>query len=139
MWGFCSTLQYFVSLWLLGTVIDSRVFSLQAVHLQIHLTLAVVSGDGEPPLDILGVVYATTARGDVCQPFQPFPRSLSDPSCVWISKARVCAGQFMRVSRPQHRRLRFCVSLTQGTCKKKKIQKKILILVNKYNHQKKQC
>lgn len=39
------------SLWLSNTIINSSVFNLQAVHLQIELLFAVVSGDGEPALN----------------------------------------------------------------------------------------
>lgn len=39
------------SLWLSNTIINSSVFNLQAVHLQIELLFAVVSGDGKPALN----------------------------------------------------------------------------------------
>ena len=37
--------------WLSSTIINSRIFSLQTAHLQIHLLSAVVSGDGKLAFD----------------------------------------------------------------------------------------
>jgi hypothetical protein len=47
------------------------VFSLQTVHLEIHLLLAIVSGDGEPTLNWLGVVdsFTTANIGNTLQIF----------------------------------------------------------------------
>ena len=105
--SFCSSLQTLLSLWVSGTVIHSSVLSLQAVHLQIHLALAVVSRDCEPSLNSLRVVDMRAVHAS--DPFQPFPRSLSDPSHPVAAKCepRGCAGQSVRSSRINDHRLRF--------------------------------
>ena len=118
MLGFCTALLLPVSLWLSSTIINSRIFSLQAVHLQIHLLSAVVSGDGKPALDWLRVVDAATATADISDPLQSFSSSLSDPSIVRIAtEPRICAGQSVGFSRPFNRWFRLSQCLTLSTCR----------------------
>ena len=118
--GLCSVLepQPLLSLWLPRTVVHSSVLSLQAVHLQIHLALAIISRDCEPSLNSLRVVDITRAV-HARDPFQPFPRSLSDPSHIVATKCepRGCAGQSVRSSRINDHRLRFGQYLTPHTYK----------------------
>lgn len=128
---------YAVSLTVLSsTVVNSWVFSSQAVHLKVTLLLAVVSGNYEPSLNGLGIIYITTGGWVYkSQPLQPLSLPLSDPSYPRITtESRVCAGQFVRFSRFKNHRLRFSQCLTTGICKKKKknVSKINLVLIVYY-------
>ncbi len=93
---FCKVLYLYSSLCLSCTIIYSSVFILHIIHLQIHLFLAVVIGDGEASLNRLRVIFRNTAR-DVCQPLQTSSCSLSDPSQVLVTtKSRDCTGKSVR-------------------------------------------
>ena len=117
MEGFCSALQSPVSLWVSSTVINSRVFSLQTVHLEIHLLSAVVSGDDEPTLDWLGVEGATAITVNEGNPLQSFTRSLSDPSSMKVTtKPRISTRQFVGFSWLFICWFRFSQCLSLNTC-----------------------
>ena len=121
--SFCSSLQTLLSLWVSGTVIHSSVLSLQAVHLQIHLALAVVSGDGEPSFNSFWVVFAwATWTCYIWHPFQPFSWRLSYPcyTSITITYPRVGAGQFMRACRFNYYRWRLWQRLGLTTWNKQK-------------------
>ncbi len=121
---FVQLLNWLQSLWLSSTIINSRIFSLQTVHLQIHLLSAVFSGDGEPAFHWLRVVDVATVIADKSDPLQSFSRSLSDPVHVDTEcESRGCAGQCVRFSRPFNHWFRFCQSLTINTCQNKQTKR----------------
>ena len=131
--GFCTAVQPTQSLWLSSTIINSRIFSLQTVHLQIQLLSAVVSGDGEPALNWLRVVFATTTTtADICNPLQSFSRSLSDPGHPVVAEceSRCCTGQFVGFSRLFNCWFRFCQSLTINTCQDEKEESSSTYVIN---------
>ena len=80
------------------TVIPGRVFSSQAVHLQIQCVLSVVSGDGESALHRVCVVGATAMTANTCHLLQSLPGSLEDPVHVEATEGepRVCTGESQR-------------------------------------------
>ncbi len=120
--SFCTAFLPPVSLWLSSTIINSRIFSLQTVHLQIHLLSAVVSGDGKPAFHWWWVVDVATATTDPSKPLQSFSRSLSDPGHMGTAEweSRGCTGQCVRFSRTFNHWSRFCQSLTISTCQTNK-------------------
>ena len=122
----------FVSLCLSGTVINSRVFSPQTVHLQKQLLSAVVSGDGESAPDWVGVIDWRTAVFYKCDPLQSFSRSLSDPahSKAAECESRGCTGQSVRFSRTFNHWFRLCQSLTINTWKRD--EKKWIQMLNPF-------
>ena len=94
--------------------------AVSSVFRQIHLALVIISRDCEPSLNSLRVVDIRAVHAS--DPFQPFPRSLSDPSHPVATKCepRGCAGQSVRSSRINDHRLRFSQCLTMSTWKKKR-------------------
>ena len=101
-----------------STIINSRVFTRQAAHVQIHLVHVVVSGNCEAILDRCWIIFIAAWRSrNVGNPLQAFSFSLSDPA----DKSRVirypciCTRQFVGFSGPLHRRFRFSQSLTANT------------------------
>ena len=119
LWVFVHLSRLFYHCVSSNTVIHSCVLSLQAVHLQIHLALAIISRDCEPSLDWLGVVLMGASSVNECNPLQPFSRGLSDPIHGIATKCepRGCAGQSVRSSRINDHRLRFSQCLTPHTYK----------------------
>jgi hypothetical protein len=83
------------------TVIHSCVLSFKGVHLQIDLTLGIVSGEGESPLHCVWVVHAITIGVNLSNPLQPFPWSLLDPLRIEItgSESKGCTGESQGPSR----------------------------------------
>ena len=116
--GLCTALRLPVSLWLASTIINSRIFNLQTVHLQIHLLSAVVSGDGESFLEWCGIKFrASTWSRNVRNPLQSFSFSLSDPadSSITVRYSCICTGQSVGFSMLLHHWFRLGQSLSANT------------------------
>lgn len=116
---FCAASIQFLSLWVSGTIINSRIFCLQAVHLQIHLLSVVVSGDGKSALNWLRIGCFTAIISDISNPLKPFSFCLFYPlhAVVTESISRGCTGQFMGLTWPFYDRLWLSQSLTRNTWK----------------------
>lgn len=67
--------------WLSCTIIESRVFRFQGVHLQGDHVGGISPGDGEASSHRISIVRGALIARVVypCNPFQSFPRSLSHP------------------------------------------------------------
>ena len=101
-----------------STIINSRVFTRQAAHVQIHLVHVVVSGNCEAILDRCWIIFTAAWRSrNVGKPLQAFSFSLSDPADISraIRYPCICTRQFVGFSGPLHRRFRFSQSLTANT------------------------